>query len=85
MSHRYTPKQSTNGQQSDAIPVYERAIATLDTIRSDILVAERDIQFDFRDTIESVYRQLIELRLEQKPSSVLLPASGKTTKILMQH
>ncbi|WP_335013579.1 CHAT domain-containing protein [Nostoc sp.] len=48
---------------SEAISAYERAIKILDPIRHDILTANRDIQFDFRDTIEPIYRDLVALKL----------------------
>ncbi|QLE55090.1 CHAT domain-containing protein [Nostoc sp. TCL26-01] len=51
------------GKIDAAISAYERATNTLDTIRRDILTANRDIQFDFRDTIEPIYRDLVALRL----------------------
>lgn len=51
------------GQQDQAIAAYEQAIATLQSIRSDIVVANKDLQFDFRDSVEPVYRQLIGLLL----------------------
>jgi CHAT domain-containing protein len=46
------------------IAIYEKSVATLETIRSDLLTANRDLQFDFRDTVDPVYRELVELRLE---------------------
>jgi CHAT domain-containing protein len=49
----------------EAIDLYERAIASLESVRSNILVASRNLQFDFRDTVEPIYRQLIALKLEQ--------------------
>jgi CHAT domain-containing protein len=52
-------------QAKEAIDLYERAIASLESVRSNILVASRNLQFDFRDTVEPIYRQLIELKLEQ--------------------
>ncbi|MGF1495312.1 MAG: CHAT domain-containing protein [Elainellaceae cyanobacterium] len=61
------------GESEAAIVAYEEAIATLEKIRSDILTADRDIQFDFRDAIEPVYRQLAELRLNQAPISETVP------------
>jgi CHAT domain-containing protein len=54
------------GKVDQAITAYEQAIATLETIRTDILTANRDIQFDFRDTVEPVYRELIALKLSQE-------------------
>ena len=60
-------------KESKAIEAYERAIAILEGesaepeggIRSDILNADRDLQFDFRDTVAPLYRQFAELMLEQ--------------------
>ena len=59
------------GQENEAIGAYEGAIATLETIRDELLVANRDLQFDFRDTVEPIYRQLIELKLETQPSPLV--------------
>jgi CHAT domain-containing protein len=53
------------GQDSQAIAAYERALTTLEPIRSDILTSNRDLQFDFRDTIEPIYRELVELKLDR--------------------
>ncbi len=52
----------------DAIAAYEEATATLEGIRGDILSASRDLQFDFRDTIEPIYRGLAELKLKRVSS-----------------
>lgn len=56
------------GKIDEAISAYDRAIKTLGDIRGDILTANRDIQFDFRDTIEPIYRDVVKLRLESQPS-----------------
>ncbi len=48
----------------EAIKAYEQAISTLEgSSRSDILTANRDIQFDFRDTVEVIYRDLVAMKL----------------------
>ncbi|PHJ58478.1 hypothetical protein VF14_18920 [Nostoc linckia z18] len=52
------------GKKLDALPFYQRAYNTLEKIRSDILIADRDLQFDFRDIIEPIYRQLAHFQLE---------------------
>ena len=52
------------GKTNQAISAYSLAMNTLEDIRKDILTANRDIQFDFRDTIEPIYRDVVELRLE---------------------
>ncbi|MBE9010902.1 CHAT domain-containing protein, partial [Pseudanabaenaceae cyanobacterium LEGE 13415] len=51
------------GQTRSAIAAYERSIRVLESIRSDILEANRELQFNFRDEIEPIYRDLIELRV----------------------
>jgi CHAT domain-containing protein len=53
------------GKIPQAIAAYEQAIASLQSIRSDIVVANQDLQFDFRDSVEPVYRELIGLLLGQ--------------------
>lgn len=57
------------GKIQQAIPVYEQAIATLQTIRGDIVAANQDLQFDFRDAVEPVYRELIALLLDPDASN----------------
>jgi CHAT domain-containing protein len=66
----------TEKQAQSAISAYENSIATLKSIRQGIVSAKRDIQFDFRDTIEPIYRELIELRLDQEQPSTLISATG---------
>jgi CHAT domain-containing protein len=46
-----------------AIKAYEAACESLEDISSNILIANKDLQFEFRETIEPIYRQLIELKL----------------------
>ena len=72
------------GNKEVGIAAYKRAIATLESIRGDILTANRDIQFDFRDTVEPIYRQLIEQKLEKViNSSVIEPdRTNNVTSIL---
>ncbi len=69
------------GRNAEAIAAYERSINTLETIRSDILSANRDLQFDFRETIEPIYRELIALKLEQEtPVSTRTKANDSQSK-----
>jgi CHAT domain-containing protein len=52
------------GKRKDAIASYEQAIATLQSIRSNLVAINTDLQFDFRDSVEPVYRELMQLLLE---------------------
>lgn len=63
--------------KSEAVKAYQQAFDTLEEIRSDILEADKDLQFDFRDVVEPLYRELAQLRLE--PAS-LLPVKAETHK-----
>ncbi len=62
----------SQNQLQEAISAYEESLATLEALRKDILTANQDIQFDFRETVEPIYRELVELRLEREtPSTVI--------------
>ncbi|MBE9044693.1 CHAT domain-containing protein [Pleurocapsales cyanobacterium LEGE 10410] len=56
-----------------AIAAYETAISTLESIRDDLLTANRDVQFDFRDTVEPIYRGLIARRLGMVDNVSVVP------------
>jgi CHAT domain-containing protein/tetratricopeptide (TPR) repeat protein len=51
-------------RKQDAIASYQRAFDILEDIRQDILTAERDVQFDFRDVVKPLYRTLAQSRLD---------------------
>ncbi len=53
------------GRVKEAINFYEQSVDSLKSIRRDLTLEQRDFQFDFRDNVEPVYRELLELRLEQ--------------------
>ncbi|NEQ51475.1 MAG: CHAT domain-containing protein, partial [Leptolyngbya sp. SIO3F4] len=63
------------GNFTDASQAYGQAVALLEQIRSDILSANRDLQFDFRDTVEPIYRQYADLNLAAVPKQVPLTQS----------
>jgi CHAT domain-containing protein len=57
------------GNKASAIAAYALAVKTLQTLRGELAIASRDFQFDFRDTVEPVYRELTALYLEQATGS----------------
>ncbi len=57
------------GQNEPAITSYKDAIVTLQSIRSDLAAASKDLQFDLRDSVEPVYRELIALLLNESEKS----------------
>jgi CHAT domain-containing protein/uncharacterized protein YajQ (UPF0234 family) len=56
------------GDLKSAIASYDGAIATLQSLRSDLVAVNRDVQFNFRDSVEPIYRQSVELLFQEKQS-----------------
>ena len=52
------------GVQGAAIAAYTEAVNTLKSLRSDLAAINTDVQFSFRESVEPVYRQLVELLLQ---------------------
>ncbi|RZM76576.1 CHAT domain-containing protein [Leptolyngbya iicbica] len=67
------------GRLTDAATFYQKAIATLESIRADILTANQDLQFDFRDSVEPIYRQYLELQLASISPSTALKQTWATS------
>jgi CHAT domain-containing protein/tetratricopeptide (TPR) repeat protein len=58
-----TEKQSTSLRDS-AIAAYDQAVKTLQALRYDLVNVNPDVQFSFRDKVEPVYRQFVDLLLQ---------------------
>ena len=58
----YIFKLEENNEQ--AIEYYSQAVDNLNDLRGDLLVLNSDIQYSFRDKVEPVYRQLVDLLLQ---------------------
>jgi CHAT domain-containing protein len=54
------------GETQGAIAAYTEAVKTLQSLRSDLVAINPDVQFSFTESVEPVYRQLVSLLL--KPS-----------------
>ena len=50
--------------KKNAIAAYSQSVQTLKSIRSDLVAISSDIQFEFRESVEPVYRELVGLLLE---------------------
>ena len=53
------------GETEQAIASYQQAITTLQSLRQDIVAIDPEIQFSFRRSIEPLYRQYVQLLLEE--------------------
>jgi CHAT domain-containing protein len=58
------------GNIQGAIAAYTEAVNNLKSLRSDLVTISSDAQFDFRDEVEPVYRELVDLLLQSSQPSV---------------
>ena len=60
------------GDRSKAITAYTEAVNALKALRGDLVAINPDVQFSFRTSVEPVYRELVDLLLEDQPSQAEL-------------
>lgn len=51
------------GNRKRAISAFQEAVKTLKSVKSDLLTIDSDVQFSFRDHVEPIHRQLVDLLL----------------------
>ena len=61
---RVLKQQHADPKDAGAIAAYSEAVKTLATLRRDLVALNPDIQYNFRDEVEPVYRQFVELLFE---------------------
>ena len=70
------------GNNQQALTSYKQAIATLQDMRGDIVAANIDLQFDVRDEVEPIYRQLIDIELSNNPTQAGIKDALSTLDLL---
>ena len=53
----------TRGTPEKALLAYRQAVATLQTLRTDLVTIHPEVQFTFRESIEPIYREYVDLLL----------------------
>ncbi|KAM3102349.1 CHAT domain-containing protein [Phormidesmis sp. 146-12] len=67
---RILKQQGLAGNQKvGAIAAYSEAVKTLQSIRRDLLATNPEVQFSFREGVEPIYRELVELLVQPNASS----------------
>ncbi|MGP1384302.1 MAG: CHAT domain-containing protein [Thainema sp.] len=56
--------RAQSGRRADAIASYSAAVKTLREVRQDLVATNAEFQFSFRDTVEPVYRDLVDLLIQ---------------------
>lgn len=64
----------TQAAEPEALGYYKAAYDTLNTLRSDLVALTPDIQFSFRERVEPVYRELVDLLLRAPQPEDLIQA-----------
>ncbi len=67
---RLLKNHDASRDKTAAIAYYTNAVKTLNELRSDLVVLNPDIQFSFRESVEPVYRELVDLLLQDETPSV---------------
>ncbi|MBV6622415.1 MAG: CHAT domain-containing protein [Rivularia sp. (in: Bacteria)] len=68
------------GDKDKAVANYQATVNTLELVRDDLLSINSDVQFSFRDNVEPVYRQLVNLLLTNSKNASL-PQQNLTSAI----
>ena len=77
--------EKARGNIEQAITAYEQAVDSLASLRQDLLQTNPDVQFSFRDEVEPVYRQLVQLLLQNVdnlPQTIKLQRLDKSRKTI---
>lgn len=70
------------GAIEQATSAYEVAFTTLKSLRSDLVAINSDIQFSFREAVEPVYREYVQLLLNPEPSQEQLKQARQVIESL---
>jgi CHAT domain-containing protein len=65
-----------------AVAYYNAAVETLENVRGNLVAIEADVQFSFRDTVEPVYRELVELELQTPPGTI--PSQANLQQVIQK-
>ena len=67
---------------TEAIAAYTQAVETLSVLRGDLVAINPEAQFSFREQVEPIYRQLVQLLLEHNPTQADLKRARSVIETL---
>jgi len=70
------------GQINGAVAAYSSAVATLQSLRQELVTSNPDLQFSFTESVEPVYRELVALLLQSNPSQANLQQARELIEAL---
>jgi CHAT domain-containing protein len=74
----------TKGDIKGALTAYDEAYKTLNSLRSDLAAINPDVQFTFRESVEPVYRQFVDLLLTTEGNSEPTPENLKQARNVIE-
>ncbi len=60
---------AVQGDTTAAIAAYTKAVSTVQSVRNDLVATSTNVQFSFQESVEPVYRQLVDLLLQSTEAS----------------
>ncbi len=72
------------GKTNKSIASYTVAVNILDTLRQDLVVTNADIQFNFRDSVEPIYRELVAQLLTPSNTGKISQSNLKKARELIE-
>ncbi|NER92402.1 MAG: CHAT domain-containing protein [Symploca sp. SIO1B1] len=70
------------GRINEAVEAYSIAVATLQSLRQELVTSNPELQFSFTESVEPVYRELVALLLQSNPSQANLKQARKLIEAL---
>ena len=65
-----------------AVTAYDQAVQALQLLRYDLVAVHPDVQFSFREQVEPVYREFVDLLLKSDPDQAALQKARETIEVL---
>ena len=78
-----TQAKTKTALHSEAIAFYQQAVENLGQIRQDLVAFNPESQYSFRESVEPVYRQLVELLISQPTQENLIQARNTIESLQM--
>jgi CHAT domain-containing protein len=72
------------GKHKAAIAAYTEAFNTLSDLRKDLVAINTDVQFSFRESVEPIYRELVELLLQSPEGGELSQQNLKQARQVIE-
>lgn len=76
--------RAAQGDTPDAIASYTKAYNALQSLRGDLITLNPEVQFSFRESVEPVYRNLVDLDLKHAVSLKKAGKNEESQKLLTQ-